>query len=71
VGQRFGPMLARLGEQETIWAAARVLRCWIETYGVPLGLYVDWKKVYVQEPTEKQRLRGRTGSRSLDGSVPI
>jgi len=50
--------LGRLGEQETIWTAAGVLRCWIETYGVPLALYVDWKKVYVQEPTEKQLLRG-------------
>ena len=28
--------LGRLGEQETIWTAAGVLRCWIETYGVPL-----------------------------------
>jgi len=50
--------LARLGEQETIWTAAGVLRRWIETYGVPLALYVDWKNVYVQEPTEKQLLRG-------------
>jgi transposase len=50
--------LARLGEQETIWAAARVLRCWIERYGVPLGLYTDWKNVYVREPNAKERLSG-------------
>lgn len=50
--------LARLGEQETIWAAAGVLRRWIEKYGVPLALYVDWKNVYVQKPTEKQQRRG-------------
>src|SRR3981081_2017177 len=25
----------RLGEQETIWAAGGVLRCWIGKYGVP------------------------------------
>lgn len=50
--------LARLGGQETIWAAAGVLRRWIEQYGIPLTLYVDWKNVYVQEPTEKQQLRG-------------
>lgn len=50
---------ARLGEQETIWAAARVLRQWIEKYGVPLALYTDWKNVYVREPTEKEQLHGK------------
>jgi hypothetical protein len=50
---------ARLGEQETIWAAARVLRQWIEKYGVPLALYTDWKNVYVREPTEKEQLHGQ------------
>jgi transposase len=53
--------LGRLGGQETIWAAAGVLRCWIESYGVPLALYVDWKNVYVQEPTEGQLRRGESG----------
>src|SRR5262249_20420317 len=33
---------ARLGDEETIWAAAGVLRQWIEKYGVPLVLYTDW-----------------------------
>ena len=51
---------ARMGEQETIWAAARVLRQWIEKYGVPLALYTDWKNVYVREPTEKELLHGKT-----------
>jgi hypothetical protein len=50
--------LCRLGEQETIWAAAGVLRAWIEAYGVPLALYTDWKNVYVREPTSKEWLRG-------------
>jgi transposase len=50
--------LCRLGEQETIWAAARVLRTWIEAYGVPLALYADWKNVYVRGPTTKELLRG-------------
>ena len=50
--------LCRLGEQETIWAAAGVLRAWIEAYGVPLALYTDWKNVYVREPTTKELLRG-------------
>ena len=50
---------ARLGDEETIWAAARVLRQWIEKYGVPLALYTDWKNVYVREPTAKEELHGR------------
>jgi len=50
--------LGRLGAQETIWAAAGVLRRWIEKYGVPLALYTDWKNVYVREATEKEMLRG-------------
>ena len=50
---------AQLGEQETIWAAVRVLRQWIEKYGVPLALYTDWKNVYVREPTEKEQLHGK------------
>src|SRR6266542_5637724 len=38
--------LARLGEQETIWAVATALRAWIGRYGVPMALYVDWKNLY-------------------------
>ena len=50
---------AYLGDEETIWAAARVLRQWIEKYGVPLALYTDWKNVYVREPTAKEQLHGK------------
>ena len=50
--------LCRLGEQETIWAAAGVLRRWIEEHGVPLALYTDWKNVYVRTATSKELLRG-------------
>jgi hypothetical protein len=50
---------ALLGDEETIWAAARVLRQWIEKYGVPLALYTDWKNVYIREPTEKELLHGK------------
>jgi hypothetical protein len=53
-----GKTLALLGEQETIWAAGRVLRRWIENYGVPQALYTDWKNVYVREPTSKEILNG-------------
>ena len=53
-----GRTLARLGDQETTWAAADVLRRWIETYGVPLALYTDWKNVYVREPTAEEQGTG-------------
>src|SRR5450631_424694 len=53
-----GATLARLGAQETIWAAAGVLRGWIEKYGVPMALYTEWKNVYVRAATEKELLRG-------------
>lgn len=50
---------AHFSDEETIWAAARVLRQWIGKYGVPLALYTDWKNVYVREPTEKEQLHGK------------
>ncbi len=49
---------ARLGEQETIWAVVDALRTWIERYGVPLALYVDWKNLYKRGATPGERLRG-------------
>jgi transposase len=45
-------------EEETIWAAAGVLRRWIERYGVPQALYTDWKNVYVRPPNAEERERG-------------
>ena len=50
--------LARLGKEETIWAAAGVLRSWVERYGVPQALYVDWKNLYKRLATPQERLRG-------------
>jgi transposase len=50
--------LARLGEEETIWAAAGALRAWVERYGVPQALYVDWKNLYKRCATAQERLRG-------------
>ncbi len=49
---------AQLGEQETIWAVADALRAWIERYGVPLALYVDWKNLYKRSANAGERLRG-------------
>ena len=53
-----GTTLARLGAQETIWAAVGVLEAWIAAYGVPCALYTDWKNVYVREATEAEQMRG-------------
>ena len=47
-----------LGEEETIWAAVGVLRAWIERYGVPQALYMDWKNVYAREPNAQEQMRG-------------
>ena len=44
--------------EETIWAAAGVLRRWIERYGVPQALYTDWKNVSVRSPNAGERMRG-------------
>jgi len=48
----------RLGAEETIWAAAGVLRRWIEQYGIPQALYTDWKNVYVRAATDEERATG-------------
>ena len=53
-----GKTLSQLHQQETTWAAADVLRAWIEKYGIPHRLYTDWKNVYLREPTAKEELRG-------------
>src|SRR5258708_686716 len=53
-----GRTLARLGPEETIWAAVDVVRRWIEAYGVPLALYTDWKNVYVRAPTLEEQATG-------------
>src|SRR5713226_3688078 len=53
-----GTTNARMGKEETIWAAVGVLRSWIAQYGVPVALYTDWKNVYKVAPTPKQELRG-------------
>ena len=50
--------LLRFGDEETIWAAVRVLRAWMAAYGVPRALYTDWKNVYKREPTTNEAARG-------------
>ena len=51
-------VLARFSQEETTWAAARVLRSWIERYGIPRALYTDWKNVYVRPANAQERRRG-------------
>ena len=53
-----GDTLARMGSEETIWAAVGVLRAWVKKYGVPVALYTDWKNVYVREASSKEQLQG-------------
>jgi transposase len=48
----------RLEAEETTWAAADTLRSWVERYGIPRALYLDWKSVYHSVPTRQQRERG-------------
>ena len=55
-----GKTLALLSEEETTVAAMKVLWAWVERYGIPRALYVDWKNVYVtqREPTLEEQLAG-------------
>jgi hypothetical protein len=56
-----GERMSYLAEEETTDAAMRLLRMWIERYGVPKALYTDKKNVYVpaEKDLEKGRLEGR------------
>jgi transposase len=53
-----GVVEARMGKEETIWAAVGLLQRWIEKYGVPRALYTDWKNVYKRKATTREQLRG-------------
>lgn len=55
-----GHTLLRFGAEETTWAAAAVLRAWIQAHGVPRALYADWKNVYQRAPTNNELARGDT-----------
>ena len=76
-----GKTLSQLHPQETTWAAADLLRGWVEKYGVPHRLYTDWKNVYLRQhylPDHNRRFsrtaaaaedyhRQRPGKAALDG----
>jgi transposase len=49
---------ATFADEETTWGVADTLRAWVEKYGVPRALYVDWKNVYHYQPTARQKQEG-------------
>ena len=55
-----GKTLALLSEGETIVAVMKVLWAWVERYGIPKAIYVDWKNIYIakREPTLEEQLAG-------------
>jgi Integrase core domain. len=50
--------LATFAAEETTWGVAGTLRAWVEKYGIPRALYVDWKTVYHHQPTPRQKQEG-------------
>jgi transposase len=51
-------VLARMEDEETTWAAGDALRAWVELYGIPRALYVDWKNVYHHVRSQKAEREG-------------
>ena len=51
-----GKVFAQISKEETLWAAAAVLRGWIDRYGVPRALYTDWKNLYHSRDRERRPL---------------
>lgn len=50
--------LATFTAEETTWGVADTLRAWVEKYGIPRALYVDWKTVYLVQASERQKQEG-------------
>jgi transposase len=50
--------LATFTLEETTWGVADTLRAWVEKYGIPRALYVDWKTVYLVQATRRQKQEG-------------
>jgi len=59
-----GRNLALLSEEETTAAAMKILWAWVEKYGIPKAIYVDWKNVYVTQ-------RKLTVEEQLAGELPL
>ena len=55
-----GDTLARMGSEETIWAAVGVLRAWVEKYGIPVALLYGLEEcVCTRGEFERAIARGR------------
>ena len=56
-----GRTLAVMSLEETTVAAMQVLWAWVDKYGIPQSLYVDWKNVYLtkREPSLEEQLSGQ------------
>ncbi len=50
-----GTTLSWLAEEETIFAAMKLLWLWIERYGIPQSLYTDKKNVYVVDEKTREK----------------
>lgn len=50
-----GTTLSWLAEEETIFAAMKLLWLWIERYGIPHSLYTDKKNVYVIDEKTREK----------------
>jgi transposase len=64
-----GETLLRFGEQETTWAAADILKGWIEQHGVPRALYTDWKNVYKRQATSAEQAVGDSRAHAVWADV--
>lgn len=55
-----GITMGRFSEQETSEAALRLLKAWIERYGIPRAIYVDRKNTFIteREPTAEELAEG-------------
>jgi hypothetical protein len=55
-----GDTLLLFSEEETTFAAMRLVEAWVQRYGIPASLYVDRKNVYVtdREQTPEEQLKG-------------
>ncbi len=54
--------LSQFFEEETMFGAMKVLKLWIEHYGIPESLYCDKKNAFVliREPSDAELLKGIT-----------
>src|SRR6184192_2290632 len=63
-----GTVLCQFSAGETTWAAAHLLRAWIERYGVPRALYTDWKNVDVRQAGDPHHRRQFAAGQGAGGA---